>query len=126
VRLHLREDGKPWTYEGFKTAWHRELAFGAKETPPPELQAKAEAMQRLREAGLVFHGLRKNAVNMLLEAGCTEAEVSAIVEMSEAMVRHYSKDVDKRRLAVNGMKKVEAAWSDMCRTVFGASAGNAG
>lgn len=126
VRLHLREDGKPWTYEGFKTAWHRELAFGAKEAPPAELQAKAEAMRRLREAGLVFHGLRKNAVNMLLEAGCTEAEVSAIVEMSEAMVRHYSKDVDKRRLAVNGMKKVEAAWSEMSRTVFGSSAGNAG
>ena len=126
VRLHLRENGKPWTYEGFKTAWHRELTFGVKEAPPPELLAKAEAMRRIREAGLVFHGLRKNAVNMLLEVGCTEAEVSSIVEMSEAMVRHYSKDVNKRRLAVNGMKKLEAAWSEMRRTVFGSSTGNAG
>jgi len=81
-------------------------------------------MRRLRQAGLVFHGLRKNAVNMLLEVGCTEAEVSSIVEMSEAMVRHYAKDGNKRRLAVNGMRKLEAAWAEMRRTVFGASAGN--
>jgi hypothetical protein len=53
-------------------------------------------MKRLRDAGLVFHGLRKYAVNMLLEAGATEAEVSAIVEMSGQMVRHYSNDVNKR------------------------------
>jgi hypothetical protein len=61
---------------------------------------------------------------MLLEVGCTEAEVSSIVEMSEAMVRHYAKDVNKRRLAVNGMRKLEAAWSEMRFTVFGASARN--
>jgi len=39
-----------------------------------------------------------------LEAGGSEAEVSATVEMSEAIVCHYAKDVDKRRLAVNGLK----------------------
>ena len=53
----------------------------------------------LREAALVFHGLSKNAVNALLEVGNTEAEVSAIVEMSEQMVRHYARDVNKRDLA---------------------------
>lgn len=124
VRLHLREDGAPWTYEGYKTAWQRDLAFTADASAPPEMQAKAAAMARLRQAGLVFHGLRKNAVNMLLEVGCTEAEVSSIVEMSEAMVRHYAKDVNKRRLAVNGMRKLEAAWSEMRHNVFGTSAGN--
>lgn len=124
VRLHLREDGAPWTYEGYKTAWQRDLAFKAENAVTPEQLAKAAAMARLREAGLVFHGLRKNAVNMLLEVGCTEAEVSSIVEMSEAMVRHYSKDVNKRRLAVNGIRKLEAVWSEMRHTVFGASARN--
>lgn len=108
LALHLREDGAPWTYEGFATAWQRDLSFTAGEDAPPADRAKAEAMKRLREAGLVFHGLRKNAVNALLEVGCTEAEVASIVEMSEAMVRHYSRDVNKRRLAINGMKKLEA------------------
>lgn len=108
VRLHLREDGQAWSYDGFTTAWQRELS-------------RNPALKQLRDERLVFHGLRKNAVNMLLEVGCTEAEVGAIVEMSEAMVRHYSRDVNKRRLAVNGMKKLEAAWKDMRPRLFGPS-----
>jgi hypothetical protein len=117
--LHLREDGQPWTYAGFNTAWQREMTFVAVADAPPEAHGKADAMKRLRDAGLVFHGLRKNAVNMLLEVGCTEAEVSSIVEMSEAMVRHYAKDVNKRHLAVNGIKKLEAQWTGMRPTIFG-------
>ena len=49
----------------------------------------------------------------------TEAEVSAIVEMSEQMVRHYSKDVNKRRLAINGMKKLEECWAQTRTNLFG-------
>ena len=71
------------------------------------------------DAGLVFHGLRKNAVNTLLEVGCTEAEVSAIVEMSEQMVRHYARDVNKRRLARSGTAKMEAGWSETRKQIFG-------
>ena len=41
---------------------------------------------RFRKERIVFHGLRKNAVIMLLEAGCTEPMVGAIVNMSEQMV----------------------------------------
>lgn len=115
VRLHLREDGAAWTLAAYITAWQRELTFGhaaaKSQAEADEERAtnpeKAQAMDRLRAAGLVFHGYRKNAVNMLLEVGCTEAEVSAIVEMTEAMVRHYSKDVNKRRLAVAGIRKLE-------------------
>jgi hypothetical protein len=84
-----------------------------------EALEKAAAMKRLRDEGTVFHGLRKNAVNMLLEAGGTEAEVAAIVEMSEQMVRHYSRAVNKRRLAINGMKKLEAGWTEMRSRIFG-------
>ena len=78
-----------------------------------------DLMTRLKEAGFVFHGLRKNAVNMLLEAGCTEAEVSAIVEMSEQMVRHYARDVNKRRLARSAMRKLEEGWVETRKTLFG-------
>ena len=118
--MHLREDGEPWTLAAYRTAWQREFTSrtskgGAADVTP----AKAAGMARLREAGFVFHGLRKNAVNMLLEAGCTEAEVSAIVEMSEQMVRHYARDVNKRRLARTAMRKLEEGWAETRKNLFG-------
>jgi hypothetical protein len=97
VALHLRADGVAWSYEGFKTAWGREL-------DKPE-------MAMFRERRWVFHGLRKNAVNMLLEVGCSEEQVSAIVGMSAAMVHRYSKEVSKFRLARSAMKMLESGWA---------------
>jgi integrase len=124
--LHLREDGAAWTLAAYRTAWQRDLtSVNAKGQPTQASPAKKAAMARVREAGFVFHGLRKNAVNMLLEAGNTEAEVSAIVEMSEQMVRHYSRDVNKRRLAVNGMKKLEEAWKETRANLFGSGSSSA-
>lgn len=118
--LHLREDGEPLTLAGFRTAWQREMtSVNAKGQPTGASPAKKAAMTRLREAGMVFHGLRKNAVNTLLEVGCTEAEVSAIVEMSEQMVRHYSRDVNKRELARSGSAKLESGWSETRKRLFG-------
>ena len=120
--LHLREDGEPWTLAAYRTAWQRDFtSVNAKGQPTGASPEKKAAMARLREAGFVFHGLRKNAVNMLLEAGCTEAEVSAIVEMSEQMVKHYSRDVNKRRLARNAMRKLEEGWAETRKNLFGVS-----
>jgi len=107
VNLHLRADGAAWTYEGFKTAWGREL--------------DKKSMAFFREKRLVFHGLRKNAVNMLLEVGCTEEQVAAIVGMSAAMVHHYSKEVSKFRLARSAMKILETGWADQRVHVLGAA-----
>jgi len=53
------------------------------------------------------HGLRKNAVNALLEAGCTIAEVAAITGQTHAMVEHYAQAVDQRRLARAAVLKFE-------------------
>ncbi|MGU3668387.1 integrase [Methylobacterium sp. A49B] len=118
--LHLREDGQPWTLAAYRTAWQREVTSKtSKGTAASVTAAKAAAMKTLRDGAFVFHGLRKNAVNMLLEAGNTEAEVSAIVEMSEQMVRHYSRDVNKRRLAINGMRKLEECWKETRANLFG-------
>lgn len=118
--LHLREDAQPWTLAAYRTAWQREVTSRtSKGTPASVSAAKAAAMATLRDGAFVFHGLRKNAVNMLLEAGNTEAEVSAIVEMSEQMVRHYSRDVNKRRLAINGMRKLEECWKETRANLFG-------
>jgi len=78
--------GKPWTSNGFRATWRKDPAN-------PE--------------GLVFHGLRKSAVVFLLEAGCTDAEVSAITGQSRGMVEHYARMVNRRKLAAAAVLKWE-------------------
>ena len=68
-------------------------------------------MSPMREAGLVFHGLRKSAVVFLLEAGCTDAEVSAITGQSRRMVEHYARQVNQKKLAAAAVLKWEARGS---------------
>ena len=57
--------------------------------------------------GLVPHGLRKNAVNALLEAGCTDYEVQAITGQSLPMIAHYARKVNKRKLGKAAILKLE-------------------
>jgi hypothetical protein len=99
--LHLRADGKPWSYEGFKTAWGREMEKQVEGKKPLAI---------MLERRWTFHGLRKNAVCRLLEVGCTEDQVGAIVGMSPAMVRHYAKEVSKFRLARSAMQLLGTGW----------------
>jgi integrase len=54
---------------------------------------------------LVPHGLRKNAVIGLLQAGCSTAEVSAITGQSLQMVEHYAKRRNQGQLAEVAMLK---------------------
>jgi integrase len=83
-----------WTEDGFHTAWQREM--------------KEEKFEPLRKQKCVFHGLRKSAVVMLLEAGCTDAEVSAITGQSREMVEHYALQVNQKKLAAAAILKWEA------------------
>ena len=54
-----------------------------------------------------LHGLRKNATNNLLEAGCTNSEVKAITGHStDVMVNLYGAKVNQRRQARKAMNKV--------------------
>lgn len=46
------------------------------------------------------HGLRKNAACNLLEAGLNEEEIGTLTGMSPDMVRHYTKRINARRIAV--------------------------
>lgn len=57
---------------------------------------------------VVPHGLRKNAVNALLEAGCTTAEVSSITGQTLEMVEHYAKRRNNRRIGSAAILKWEA------------------
>ena len=62
-----------------------------------------------KRLGLVFHGLRKSAVVMLLEAGCSDAEVGAVTGQSRSMVEHYAKRVNQGKLAAAAVLKWEAS-----------------
>lgn len=62
-----------------------------------------------KEAGfkIVPHGLRKNAVNSLLEAGCTPHEVAAITLQSFQMIELYARKVSQHRLGEAAILKLE-------------------
>lgn len=55
--------------------------------------------------GQVAHGLRKNAVNALLEAGCSAAMVSAITGQTMQIVEMYAAKRNNRKLAKTAMGK---------------------
>lgn len=82
-------NGQPWTQSG--------------------LRQKLQAWAKGRGHKVVPHGLRKNAVISLLEAGCTAAEVSGITDQSLAMVEHYAKDRDGLTLGRAAVVKFDAA-----------------
>ena len=46
-----------------------------------------------------LHGLRRSAIIRLLEAGCTEEEVTSITDQSRRMVQYYAGRRHKRKLA---------------------------
>lgn len=56
---------------------------------------------------IVPHGLRKNAVNALLEAGCSTAEVTAITGQSLETIEHYGKRRDREHLGRSAILKFE-------------------
>ncbi|WP_068089183.1 tyrosine-type recombinase/integrase [Novosphingobium rosa] len=56
---------------------------------------------------VVPHGLRKNAVNSLLEAGCLPQEVAAVTGQSMAMIEHYAKRVNQPLLGDSAILKLE-------------------
>lgn len=58
---------------------------------------------------LTPHGLRKNAVIALIEAGCSMAETAAISGQSLSMVEHYAKARDQGKLASAAVLRWERA-----------------
>lgn len=56
---------------------------------------------------IVPHGLRKNAINTLLEVGCTVSEASAISGQTLKMVEHYARRRDTRKMGSAAILKWE-------------------
>lgn len=82
-------DGRPWTTDA--------------------LRQKLKAWAKARGYQVVPHGLRKNAVNALFEAGCTGAEVAAITGQSLRMLEHYGKGRSQPRIGRAAILKLEDA-----------------
>ena len=89
ITILTNSNGQPWTQGG--------------------LRGKLQAWAKERGHKVVPHGLRKNAVISLLEAGCTHAEVSGITDQSPQMVEHYARRVNKSRLGRAAIIKFDAA-----------------
>ncbi len=74
----------------------RGLTIVATETgrtyPQDAIRERLKAFALDHGAKAVPHGLRKNAVNALLECGCSAAETAAISGQSLTMVEHYAKE----------------------------------
>jgi integrase len=82
-------NGLPWTQSG--------------------LRQKLQAWAKARGHHVVPHGLRKNAVIALLEAGCTVAEVSGITDQTLQLIEHYARKVNKLELGRAAVVKLDAA-----------------
>lgn len=68
-----------------------------------ELKAHGDSMG----VEVVPHGLRKNAVNSLLEAGCSVAETAAITGQTYRIVERYAAQIDQRRMGKAAILKLE-------------------
>lgn len=71
------------------------------------LRDRLRTLMRDMGADYKFHGLRKNAVIALLEAGCTTWEVGAITGQTPQLVEQYARDVNRKKLAVSAVLKWE-------------------
>lgn len=102
---------------------HRDLAALLDSLPKPTFAAKVkllggrdrhtvrgwlQAWAKARGHKIVPHGLRKNAVIALIEAGCSTAEAGAISGQSMQVVEKYARQRDMRKLGSAAILKLEA------------------
>jgi integrase len=73
------------------------------------VRQRIQAWARSHGHHVVPHGLRKNAVNALLEAGCSTAEVSAITGQDLKTIEHYAKRRNQVLLGRSAIAKLEDA-----------------
>lgn len=73
------------------------------------LRRKLQAFTRSLGFETVPHGLRKNAVNSLLLAQCSVAEVAAITGQTYRYVEHYASQIDRMRLGNAAISKLDDA-----------------
>lgn len=87
--------GKPWTYNGFSTVWHR-------------FKKKLEA-EGVVQSGLTLKGLRHTVATTLREAGLEERQIADLLgQKTPSMARHYSRSAnlaDRNRITMETLEK---------------------
>jgi integrase len=71
------------------------------------LRHRLQAWAKARGHKVVPHGLRKNAVSALLEAGCSIAEVQSITRQTLQMIEHYAQGRDQRQIGRGAIIKLD-------------------
>ena len=83
---------------------------------PSELHLQTEASKAIRAAGLtgvVWHGLRATAGRWLAEAGCSDAEIQAVLgHRTRQMVAKYTADAERKGAATRAMGKMKKRWKE--------------
>jgi integrase len=79
ITILATSKGRPWTYNGFSTVWHR---FKQKQVEAGRLPSD-----------LTLKGLRHMVATILRESGATPREIADLLgQKTEAMALHYSRD----------------------------------
>lgn len=93
ITLCANSRGRPWTYNGYSTNWHK-------------IKTKLEEEGAV-QPGLTLKGLRHTVATILREMGQDYATIQLVLgHATEAMARHYSKHADMT-------KKTTAAVTDL-------------
>lgn len=92
--LVLRADGTPFPPNFLSWAWNHE-----RDTNP--------ALEPLKTAGLVLHGLRATAVVRARKRGATVLQIASMVGMSEPMVARYSRLADQLDMAMAAVHHID-------------------
>jgi len=93
-----------------QTPRHDEFIITGRKGRPLGKQTVRNRLQefaKLRGHEIVPHGLRKNAVNTLLEVGCTTAQVSSVTGQSLQTIEHYAKRRSGKRISTAAMSNWE-------------------
>lgn len=85
---------------------------GGLQMTPQVIRRELKAHGKAMGVEVVPHGLRKNAVISLLEAGCSVAETAAITGQTYRIVERYAAQIDQRRMGRAAILKLETKRKD--------------
>lgn len=95
VTILATSSGKPWTYNGFSTVWHR--------------FKKGLEAEGVVQPGLTLKGLRHTVATTLREAGLEERQIADLLgQKTPSMARHYSRSAnlaDRNRITMETLEK---------------------
>lgn len=106
----LQANGQPWTRAELSNRWMR-------------YRDRQPALEPLKAAGLVMHGLRGTAVVRLRRAGATVPQICDMVGMSPEMVKRYCRFSDQRENALAAVHILDRTAIERARAKKGNTGG---